>query len=276
MTNFLEDEMRRLFENGNVMESPAFVGGVCLGKIDGDFRVKAELISVSSLSEEYDGLLINVINRNTGKEIDELGILFSELWGEHSKYEEMDPKDYESMRISRRDWYLDDPTDLHWVPCAPTEDERELLRQKIRDYLDVYRDRTPERAVPAADRPRTVYLCIPSGGEIKANAEFARQKSLEELRNGNIPLCPLLLLPSDASPDSPERADALRDIGAQMMDACEELRVCAKEWTPEMTAEIQRAVSLGIPLRNDAEPEKRPVSRKRASGKSERKKNPAR
>ena len=269
MANFFEDELRRLFGDGKVIESPSFIGCACMGNLGRDLRVRAEFVTTCEAST-YDALRLKIINRIGDGEIDRMLLRLKDVWGRRPVPGNPNFPNGVAPHIwvdsGKADWYA-------WRPGAA---DRKLLLEQAGKYLDVYRDRTPERAVPAANRPRMVYLCVPSGGDMKADAESARRKSLEELRDGNIPLCPLLLLPPDASPDSPERADVLRDIGAQMMDACEELRVCAKEWTPEMTAEIQRAVSLGIPLRNDAEAEKRPASRKRASAKSKQKKNPAR
>ena len=270
MANFFEDELRKLFGDGKVIESPTFVGGACLGTLSRDLLVRAEFVTTWS-KDTYDALRLKIISRIDAGEIDRMVLRFLDVWGR--KFFPGNPTFPAGIAPLIM---MNSHGKMEWSAWRPGAADREVPLKQVGKYLDAYRDRMPERAVPAADRPRTVYLCVPSGGDMKADAEFARQKSLEELRDGNIPLCPLLLLPPDADADSPKRADALRDIGFQMMDACEELRVCAKEWTPEMTAEIQRAVSLGIPLRNDAEAEKRPASRKRASGKSKQKKNPAR
>lgn len=268
MANFFEDELRKLFGDGKVIKSPTFVGRACLGDLGRDFRVKAEFVTAGK-TRVYEALRLKIINRVGDGEIDRLTLRFMDVWGKRP----VPGNPYLSDGVEPRIWTYNGKTE--WYAWRPGAADRKLLLEQVEEYLDVYRERAPERAL-RADRPLTVYLCVPSRGDTNADAEFARQKSLEELRDGNIPLCPLLLLPSDASPDSPERADALRDIGARMMDACQEIRVCARKRTPEMEAEIQRAVSLGIPIRDSSENESRTASRKRTAAKSGRKKSPAR
>ena len=38
MSNFFEQELRKLFEDGQVVPSPKFVGRACLGDLGGDLR----------------------------------------------------------------------------------------------------------------------------------------------------------------------------------------------------------------------------------------------
>lgn len=260
MTNFFEEELRRLFGDGGTIGAPSFAGRACLGTLNRDLLVKAGFVTTGK-AQTYDALRVRVINRDDG-EIDRLTLLFRDVWGKKP----VPGNPNFPNGVEPRIWIYQEKAS--WYAWRPGAADRKVLLEQVGRYLDVYRDRTPERAVP-----RTVYLCVPTGGGGKADAEFARQKSLEELHTGNVPLCPLLLLPPDAYPENNrERADALREISAHMLDACHEIRVCAKEPTPEMTVEIQRAASLGIPVRSDAETE----SRKRTAAQSGRKRSPAR
>lgn len=42
--NFFEQELRKLFGDGNIIESPEFVGRTCLGALDGDLRCGQNLL----------------------------------------------------------------------------------------------------------------------------------------------------------------------------------------------------------------------------------------
>ena len=67
MTNFFEEELRKLFGNGEVIEAPVFLGGVCAGTLDSDLRVRAEFVATAE-KDEYDALLVRVIHRGGGLE----------------------------------------------------------------------------------------------------------------------------------------------------------------------------------------------------------------
>ena len=43
--NFFEQELRRLFGDGEIIQGPKFVGRACLGDLGGELRVRAEFIT---------------------------------------------------------------------------------------------------------------------------------------------------------------------------------------------------------------------------------------
>ena len=43
--DFFEQELRRLFGGGEIIQSPKFVGRACLGDLGGDLRVRAQFIT---------------------------------------------------------------------------------------------------------------------------------------------------------------------------------------------------------------------------------------
>ena len=68
MTNFFEEELRKLFGNGEVIEAPVFLGGVCAGTLDSDLRVRAEFVATAE-KDAYDALLVRVVNRGGGESV---------------------------------------------------------------------------------------------------------------------------------------------------------------------------------------------------------------
>ena len=65
MRNFFEQELRKLFEDEEMIQSPQFTGRACLGTLERDVRVKAEFVSLK-IADEYDALRIAVLNRKEG------------------------------------------------------------------------------------------------------------------------------------------------------------------------------------------------------------------
>lgn len=44
MSNFFEQELRKLFADGTIIRDPVFVGRACLGSLDRNRQVRAELL----------------------------------------------------------------------------------------------------------------------------------------------------------------------------------------------------------------------------------------
>lgn len=65
MRNFFEQELRKLFEDEEMIQSPQFSGRACLGTLDYDVRVRAEFVT-TKVADYYDALKITVLNRKDG------------------------------------------------------------------------------------------------------------------------------------------------------------------------------------------------------------------
>ena len=50
MSNFFEQELRRLFGDGEIIQAPKFVGRACLGELGGDLQVRAEFITTGCVA----------------------------------------------------------------------------------------------------------------------------------------------------------------------------------------------------------------------------------
>ena len=60
--NFFESELRRLFEDGQLMDDPIFSGRICMGTLGKDVRVRVQFIT-GMIASQYDALKISVLNR---------------------------------------------------------------------------------------------------------------------------------------------------------------------------------------------------------------------
>ena len=130
MTNFFEEELRKLFGNGEVIEAPVFLGGVCAGTLDSDLRVRAEFVATAE-KDEYDALLVRVVNRGGG-EVDRLTLRFTDVWGKKPrKKSPQTAEDTEPCVVAsanRADWVV-----------TPDDEDRRILRERVGQYLNVYR-----------------------------------------------------------------------------------------------------------------------------------------
>jgi len=55
MSNTFEQELRKLFGDGALIQSPTFAGRACLGRLDGELRVRAEFVT-TGVADHYNAL----------------------------------------------------------------------------------------------------------------------------------------------------------------------------------------------------------------------------
>ena len=79
MSNFFEQELRKLFEDGEIIRSPHFAGRACLGTLGTDLRVKAQFVT-TGVADHYDALKLSILNRSDGL-IDTLTLKLRDVWG---------------------------------------------------------------------------------------------------------------------------------------------------------------------------------------------------
>ena len=79
MSNFFEQELRKLFGDGHLIQSPRFVGRTCLGDLDGDLRVRAEFVTMG-YAGRYEALQLTVLKRTEG-EVDRLILRLEDVLG---------------------------------------------------------------------------------------------------------------------------------------------------------------------------------------------------
>ena len=95
-------------------------------------RVRAEFAATEE-KDEYDALLVRVINRGGG-EVDRLTLRFTDVWGK--KPRQKSPQTVEDTEpcvvafANRADWVV-----------TPDDEDRRLLRERVGQYLNVYRQK---------------------------------------------------------------------------------------------------------------------------------------
>lgn len=256
MRNFFEQELRKLFEDEEMIQSPTFSGRACLGTLDHDVRVRAEFVS-TKFADHYDALRITVLNRKEGV-IDKITLRIEDMIGK----KKIPNNPYFQDGLSPYMWT--ERGESRWYVYSPTVSDYIAMRQEAARYLETFRERTPERS---ADGPKLVYICAPLRGDVEKNIEFARQKAQEVFQSGDIPICPHLMFPPIADPGNPVQDQAAREMGLKLLESCQEIRVCGSERTEGMWAEIQQAIDLEIPIKADQKAMGRTAHPKRSTRK---------
>lgn len=119
---FFEHELRMLFGDSEMLSADTvFTGKTMLADIGGDLRAKVSFIS-TSVSSQYNGLLLSVINRNEG-EIDHELFVFRDILGLKNGY---DPHIWEND--GKVSWYGFHPTPL----------EYEKIQNTVEEYIGMY------------------------------------------------------------------------------------------------------------------------------------------
>ena len=164
--NFFESELRKLFEDGQVMDDPTFSGRICMGTLGKDVRVRVQFIT-GMIASQYDALKISVLNRTEGA-IDTHVLKLRDVLGK--KAVPGNP----NFREGVYPYIWDDHGEASWYAYQPNQADRSAIRKAVGQYLDVFRDRQPEKE---RNGPKLVYICAPLRGDVEQNIEFARQKA---------------------------------------------------------------------------------------------------
>lgn len=254
--NFFEGELRKLFGDGKIFSAPSFAGRACLGTLGKDLRVRAQFVT-TGIADHYDALRIKVLNRTDGP-VDTLLLRFRDIWGRKP----VPGNPNFSSGVSPHIWTCDGKTE--WYAWSPAPADREQLIQQVRQYLEPFRERMPERR---CDGPKLVYICAPLRGAVIDNIEFARQKAQEVFQSGDIPVCPHITLPSNADPACSVQDESAREMGLRLLESCQQVNVYGSTITEGMRAEIRLAQERGIPVVYEQEPVRQVRPRKRSGPK---------
>ena len=248
MSNIFESELRKLFEDGKLIETPQFVGRECVGSLGGELRVRAQIIH-TCVSGNYDALKLTVLNRTEGP-VDTITLDFLDVWGR--KPVPNNPNF--SNGVAPHIW--EDGGKREWYAYTPNASDYRKLRGAAKAYLDTFR-------APTREGPKLVYICAPLCGEVGKNVEFARRKAQEVFAEGNIPICPHLMFPPIADANDPAQDQKARDMCLRLLESCQQINVYGSEWTDGMWAEIHHASKLGIEMRTDQQTIPRSRGRRR-------------
>ena len=256
MSNFFEQELRKLFADGAVIHDPVFVGRACLGGLDRNRQVRAEFVTLGH-ADHYAALRLTLLDSNQGV-VDKLTLRFKDVWGK----QKIPNNPYLRDGVDPHIWVDGDRID--WYAYHPSQEDYRQLRQMASDYVETFRIQ-----VPAKDHgPKLVYICAPLRGEIEKNIAFDRQEAQEVFQAGDIPVCPHLMFPPIADPGDPVQDQAAREMGLRLVEKCQQVNVYGPV-TEGMWAEIHRANKLDIPVVTDLKTKGRTSPRRKKSAKRE-------
>ena len=133
--NFLENELRKIFGNDDMFSNTKYISGVCYGELDNELKVKCQ-IDDSGVSRNYDVLRMTVINRKDGV-VDKHAIQFFDVWGRLPVPGNPNFKEGVAPHI----WAYDGKTEWY---AAPKERHYEILKENVKNYFDIFRDKSIE------------------------------------------------------------------------------------------------------------------------------------
>jgi hypothetical protein len=128
--NFFEQELRKMFPQ----QDAQFVGRNCYLRIDDAIRAKI-CFRTDGTHEHYEGIEATVINRTEGV-VDRSFIRFKELLG----MKKVRP----DFTVAPHVWLPMGVIGYEWYGYRPTAADYKTIAGAVHDYLDVYREMTPE------------------------------------------------------------------------------------------------------------------------------------
>lgn len=248
MSSFFESELRKLFEDGKLIQSPKFIGRECFGMLGGELRLRAQFIH-TCVSGNYDALKLTILNRTEGA-VDAMALDFLDIWGRKPVPNNPNFPNGVAPHIWEHDGKCE------WYAYKPNTADYRKLSEAAKSYLDTFR---------ASERggPKLVYICAPLRRDVEKNVEFARRKAQEVFAEGDIPICPHLMFPPVADLGDPVQDQKARDMCLRLIESCQQLNVYGSEWTDGMWTEIHHASKLGIEMRTDQQTIPRSRGRRR-------------
>lgn len=214
MSNFFEQELRKLFADGTIIRDPVFVGRACLGSLDRNRQVRAEFVTLGH-ADHYAALRLTLLDNNHGV-VDKLILRFKDIWGK----KKIPNNPYLRDGVAPHIWVDGDRID--WYAYHPSQEDYQQLRQIASDYVETFRI----QVLTKNHGPRLVYICAPLRGELEKNIAFAKEKAQEVFQ-------------------------AAREMGLRLVEHCQQVNVYGTVRTPGMLAEIRRAEELNIPVKAD-------------------------
>lgn len=135
MTVF-EQELRKLFEENEILSDVRFVGNVCYGRLNDNVRVKIHF-ATGGVANQYDRLKVTLLNRKEGA-IDSLILRFRDVWG---LKQTSNPNFREG--VSPHLW--DDYGTPSWYVYRPVRDDYRQMAEAVNSYLSVFLEPVQEQ-----------------------------------------------------------------------------------------------------------------------------------
>ena len=233
MSNFFEQELRKLFGDGEIIHDPVFVGRACVGGLDAGRQVRAEFVTMGH-ADHYEALRLTLLDNDLGV-VDKLTLRLKDLWGK----KEIPNNPYLKSGVDPHIWVNDGKTD--WYAYHPTPSDYQQLRQAAGSYLDAFRSQNKEHS------PKLIYICAPLRARSRKTLNLPGRKPRRCFCRGMCRYAPTSCfrpLPTPVIQPGPGgTGHGSASGGALPAGQC--------VWpglTPGMRAETQRAQDLGIPV----------------------------
>lgn len=127
MDNFYESQLKRMFEQSELLSADAvFSGKAMISKIGEDLRAKVEFVT-AGVHKNYEGLKTSIINRKEGV-VDSHTIMFHEVIGMKGSSQDIKPHVWEGGGTPE------------WFVYKPTYSEMKAIGSKVEDYISMYAD----------------------------------------------------------------------------------------------------------------------------------------
>ena len=107
MSNFFEQELRKLFGDGKIIHDPVFVGRVCVGGLDAGRQVRAEFVTMG-YADHYAALRLTLLDNDLGV-VDKLTLRLKDVWGK----KEIPNNPYLKSGVNPHIWVNDDKVDWY-------------------------------------------------------------------------------------------------------------------------------------------------------------------
>jgi len=213
VSNFFEQELRKLFGDGKIIHEPVFVGRACVGGLDAGRQVRAEFVTMGH-ADHYEALRVTLLDNDLGV-VDKLTLRLKDVWGKKA----IPNNPYLKSGVTPHIWVNDDKTD--WYAYHPTPADYQVIRQATSDYLSAFRERVPEHDTRSG--PKLVYICTPLRGEAEQNITLAKETARVVFQGGDIPICPNLLFTLIATPGDPVQEQAAQEMGLRLVELCQQV-----------------------------------------------------
>ena len=127
---FFEQELKKLFGDGQEFLEPKIIGNTCYGKLTDQIRVRIQF-RTGIVADCYDRLNVTLINRNQGP-IDSMTIMLRDVWGMKRM------SNRPSEKVSPYIWTNNQ--DVEWYGFTPTEQDDQKIKEAVGIYLDTFRE----------------------------------------------------------------------------------------------------------------------------------------
>jgi len=130
--SFFEKELRKLFENSEVLDAPCFAGRVCMARLTDTSNVKLEFVTLGTV-EHYEGIKATMLNRNEGQ-IDLAVFRFADILGKKEIPGNPNFRDGVYPYV----WKYNGK--YEWYAYEPTPRDSELMTETIDGYLVMFQE----------------------------------------------------------------------------------------------------------------------------------------